>query len=67
MNTAPDLAQAAYLELALRALENADRPALLGSLAALDSATLDRLARLIPVHPLWSALLADLIPVSATE
>jgi hypothetical protein len=59
--TAPDLAQAAHLELALRALENRDRPALLGALASLDAATLDHLARLT-AHPVWSALFADMIP-----
>ena len=59
--TRPDLAQAAHLELALRALENRDRPSLLGALASLDAATLDHLARLT-AHPVWSALFADLIP-----
>lgn len=60
--SAPDLTQAARLELALLALERGDRPALLGALAALEPAILDHLARLIPAHPLWGALLADLIP-----
>ena len=50
-----DSAQAAYLELALRALENRDRPALFGALASLDLATLDHLAAVIS-HPLWAAL-----------
>ena len=53
-----DLAQAAYLEHALRALEAGDRPALAGALASLDLITLDHLANVI-THPVWSALRAD--------
>ena len=55
-----DNAQAAYLELALRALENRDRPALAGALASLEVATLDHLAAVIS-HPVWAAL-ADRYP-----
>jgi hypothetical protein len=55
-----DTAQAAYLELALRALERGDRPALAGALASLDTATLDHLAAVI-THPVWAAL-ADHYP-----
>ncbi len=54
-----DNAQAAYIELAVRALENRDRPALIGALASLDLATLDHLAAVL-AHPVWSALLPDL-------
>jgi hypothetical protein len=50
-----DTAQAAYLELALRALESGDRPALAGALASLDLATLDHLAAVV-THPVWAAL-----------
>ncbi|MGH3492979.1 MAG: hypothetical protein ACRDRL_04030 [Sciscionella sp.] len=50
-----DNAQAAYLEHALHALENGDRPALAGALASLDLATLDHLAQVI-THPIWAAL-----------
>ncbi len=50
-----DNAQAAYLELALHALESRDRPALVGALASLDLATLDHLAAVI-AHPVWGAL-----------
>jgi hypothetical protein len=53
-----DLAQAAYLEHALRALESGDRPALAGALASLDLATLDHLAA-VTTHPVWSAVRAD--------
>lgn len=53
-----DLAQAAYLEHALRALETGDRPALAGALASLDIPTLDHLTAVIN-HPVWSALRAD--------
>jgi hypothetical protein len=56
-----DTAQAAYLELALRALENRDRPALAGALASLDLATLDHLAA-VTSHPVWSALADRLSP-----
>ncbi|MBS2966732.1 hypothetical protein KGA66_27090 [Actinocrinis puniceicyclus] len=58
-----DTAQAAYLELAVRALENRDRPALLGALASLDLATLDHLAAVL-AHPVWSALAPDLPSIS---
>lgn len=50
-----DNAQAAHLELALRALERRDRPALLGALASLDLATLDHLADILN-HPVWADL-----------
>lgn len=53
-----DLAQASYLEQALRALENGDRPALVGALASLDTTTLDHLTAVI-AHPVWSTLRAD--------
>jgi hypothetical protein len=53
-----DNAQAAYLELALRALEGRDRPALVGALASLDVATLDHLADVI-AHPVWGAISGD--------
>ena len=53
-----DNAQAAYLELAVRALESRDRPALVGALASLDVATLDHLAAVI-AHPVWGALSAE--------
>lgn len=55
-----DNAQAAYLELALHALENRDRPALAAALASLETATLDHLAAVIS-HPVWAAL-ADRYP-----
>lgn len=51
-----DLAQAAYLELAVGALERRDLPALVGALASLKSSTLDQLAD-VTAHPVWSALL----------
>ena len=54
-----DTAQATYLELAVRALERRDRPALLGALASLDTATLDHLAAVL-AHPVWAALVPDL-------
>ena len=50
-----DNTQAAYLELALRALESGDRPALAGALASLDLATLDHVAAVI-THPVWAAI-----------
>ena len=50
-----DREQAAYLELAVRALESGDRPALAGALASLDTATLDHLAAVI-THPVWAAI-----------
>lgn len=50
-----DTAQAAYLELALRALKSGDRPALAGALASLDLDTLDHLAAVV-THPVWAAL-----------
>jgi hypothetical protein len=53
-----DLTQAVYLEHAVRALENRDRPALVGALASLDTDTLDHLATVI-FHPVWAHLLAD--------
>jgi hypothetical protein len=53
-----DTAQAAYLELALRALETRDRPALVGALASLDLATLDHLATVI-AHPVWDAISSE--------
>ena len=53
-----DNAQAAYLELAVRALESRDRPALAGALASLDVATLDHLADVI-AHPVWGALSSE--------
>ena len=56
-----DTAQAAYLELALRALETSDRPALAGALASLDLATLDHLAAVL-AHPVWTALAATVPP-----
>ena len=55
-----DREQAAYLELAVRALESGDRPGLAGALASLDTATLDHLAAVI-THPVWAAL-ADHYP-----
>jgi len=60
-----DTAQAAYLELAVRALENRDRPALAGALASLDLATLDHLAAVL-THPVWAAVAPDL-PSSAVR
>jgi hypothetical protein len=59
-----DTAQAAYLELAVRALENRDRPALAGALASLDLSTLDHLAAVL-AHPVWAALAPDLPPIAA--
>lgn len=53
----PDLAQAAHLELAIRALVNRDRPALAGALASLDVATLDHLGNVLS-HPLWAQIAA---------
>ncbi|MBS2962101.1 hypothetical protein KGA66_03510 [Actinocrinis puniceicyclus] len=50
-----DTTQAVYLELAVRALENGDRPALAGALASLDPATLDHLAAVL-AHPVWAGL-----------
>ena len=50
-----DTTQATYLELAVRALENGDRPALAGALASLDLDTLDHLAA-IASHPVWAAI-----------
>jgi hypothetical protein len=55
--TIPDPTQAVYLELALRALEQRDRPALAGALACLDPATLDHVAAVI-AHPLWQQITA---------
>lgn len=56
----PDLAQAAYLELATWALERRDLPALVGALASLKADTLDHLAA-TTARPAWAAL-TDLIP-----
>lgn len=53
----PDLAQAAYLELASMALERRDLPALMGALASLKTSTLDQLAA-TTAHPVWSAIVA---------
>lgn len=53
-----DLAQAAYLEMALRALDSRDMPALVGALASLDLAALDHLAEVL-AHPVWADLLRD--------
>ena len=61
----PDTAQAAYLELALRALESRDRPALAGALASLDLSTLDHLAEVIR-HPLWAAISERYPPILDT-
>ena len=55
MSETPDLAQAAYLEEALRALEARDLPALIGALASLKTDTLDHLAR-VTAHPAWTGL-----------
>jgi hypothetical protein len=60
MTDTPDLAQAAYLELAAMALERRDLPALVGALASLKASTLDQLAA-TTAHPAWAAL-AALIP-----
>lgn len=51
-----DAAQAVYLENALRALDQRDRPALFGALACLDLVTLDHLAAVL-AHPVWAVLL----------
>ena len=51
----PDLAQAAYLEQAMRALEARDLPALIGALASLKTDTLDQLAA-TTAHPVWAVL-----------
>ena len=51
-----DVTQAVYLENALRALDQRDRPALFGNLACLETATLDHLAALL-AHPVWDVLL----------
>ena len=61
----PDLAQAAYLELAAMALERHDLPALIGSLASLKASTLDQLAE-ITAHPAWAAISA-LLPTPGGE
>ena len=55
MSQTPDLAQAAYLEQAVRALEARDLPALIGALASLKTDTLDHLAH-ITAHPGWSVV-----------
>lgn len=51
-----DVTQAVYLENALRALDQRDRPALFGSLACLEIATLDHVAAVL-AHPVWDVLL----------
>jgi L-alanine-DL-glutamate epimerase-like enolase superfamily enzyme len=51
-----DVTQAIYLENALRALDQRDRPALFGNLASLDVATLDHIAAVL-AHPVWDVLL----------
>lgn len=63
MTETPDLAQAAYLELAAMALERRDLPALLGALASLKTSTLDQLSN-VTAHPAWAVLTAhyNLIP-----
>ena len=54
--TAPiDLAQAAYVELALLALERRDLPAFNSAVASIDPATLDRIAQ-TTTHPVMAAL-----------
>lgn len=55
----PDLAQAAYLELAVMALERRDLPALLGALASLKTETLDHLAA-TTAHSAWAAVIEHL-------
>jgi hypothetical protein len=60
-----DNTQAAYLELALRALEHGDRPALAGALASLDTATLDHVAAVL-AHPVWAAISERYPPVLRT-
>lgn len=62
MAQTPDLAQAAYLEQAVRALETRDLPALIGALASLKTDTLDHLAR-VTAHPAWT----DLADRAATQ
>lgn len=57
--SAPDLAQAAYLELATLALERRDLPALVSALASLKTETLDHLAA-VTAHPTWAAITASL-------
>ena len=61
-----DTAQAAYLELALRALATGDRPALAGALASLDLTTLDHLSAVL-AHPVWTALAATVQPARHLE
>jgi hypothetical protein len=55
MTETPDLAQAAYLELAVMALERRDLPALVGALASLKTSTLDQLTQ-VTAHPAWTAI-----------
>ena len=62
----PDLAQAAYLELAAMALERRDLPALVGALASLKTETLDQLAA-TTAHPAWAGLVAHLSPEGSTS
>jgi hypothetical protein len=63
MTETPDLAQAAYLERAVMALERRDLPALVGALASLKTSTLDHLAE-ITAHPAWAAIAARLAPTA---
>lgn len=55
MSETPDLAQAAYLELAAWALDRRDLPALIGAIASLKSSTLDQLGT-TTAHPAWTAI-----------
>ena len=65
MSETPNLAQAAYLELAAMALERHDLPALLGALGSLKASTLDQLAE-VTAHPAWAAI-SSLIPTTGGE
>jgi hypothetical protein len=58
-----DLTQATYLELAVRALESRDRPALAGALASLDLATLDHVAEVLS-HPVWVQIASRYPPIN---
>lgn len=60
-----DLAQASYLEQAVRALDASDRIALVGALASLDLATLDHFAAVV-AHPVWTAISERYPPVLHT-
>lgn len=66
MAETPDLAQAAYLELAAMALERRDLPALVGALASLQASTLDQLTA-TTAHPAWAALANHLDPEGRTS